>query len=230
MTQFVSSFIEAIKLIISFNKEVYFITFTSLKISILSTIIASMISIPTAIIISLKKFKLKKIIIAFLNSLMAIPTVVIGLFVYSLISRSGIFGSFNLLFTPFGIVIGQTLLSIPIITLLIILGISKIDKKLYETLVTYGANKFQIFYAIVRESRFIIISAILSGFGRVIGEVGVAMMLGGNIKGYTRTLTTAIALETSKGAFIQGFALGIILIIVALIVNFLVHSFNYEKR
>jgi len=229
MTQLINSFIEAVKLILSFNKEVYFITFTSLKISVVSTIIASVVSIPLAILISIKDFKLKKLIIAFLNSMMAIPTVVIGLFVYSLISRQGIFGGFSLLFTPFGIIIGQTLLSIPIITLLIILGISKIDKKLYETLKTFGANKFQMFLSISKESKFIIISAVLSGFGRVIGEVGVAMMLGGNIKGYTRTLTTAIALETSKGEFVQGFSLGIILIIVALIVNFLVHSFNYEK-
>ena len=217
--------INAVRLIFSFDKELYFIVFTSLFVSFFSTLFSSLIGVPLAYIIDLNKFKFKKVIISILNSLVALPTVVVGLLVYSFLSRKGIFGFAGLLFTPTAIIIGQTILGIPIITSIIIAGFSKIDSRLYETLITLGANPFQLFIGILKETKTIIISAILSGFGRIIGEVGVSMMLGGNIRLYTRTLTTAIALETSKGEFDFALSMGIILLMLALFLNFFAYLF-----
>jgi len=181
--------------------------------------------VPLAFIIDFSNYKIKKFLIAFINSLTSLPTVVIGLIVYSFISRKGILGFTGLLFTPGAIVIGQTILAIPIITSTIVAGFSKIDSKLYETLKTLGADKRQIFLGIISETKILIVAALLFGFGRIIGEVGVSMMLGGNIKRYTRTMTTAIALETSKGEFEFALALGIILLLIALSINFIIHLF-----
>ena len=154
---------------------------------------------------------------------MALPTVVIGLILYSLLSRSGTLGAFGLLFTPFAVITGQSVLALPIITSLIYSAFSGISKELPETLETLGARGFSRYLMIMRESGTAVLSAILSGFGRVIGEVGVSMMLGGNIRWYTRTITTTIALETSKGEFELALALGLILIAISFLVNFSLH-------
>jgi tungstate transport system permease protein len=155
---------------------------------------------------------------------MALPTVVVGLLVFSLISRSGPLGPLDLLFNPAGVIIGQIILSAPILTSMVHSGLSKMDARFHETLITLGAKQKDVLKASLIEGRFVIISAILAGFGRVIGEVGVSMMLGGNIRWYTRTMTTSIALETSKGEFELGLALGFILMVIALAVNGLIHS------
>ena len=154
---------------------------------------------------------------------MALPTVVIGLLVYTMLSNNGILGNSRILFTPLAIIIGQSILAFPLIASMVYAGLSKLDSRFFETLKTLGANQRNIFKATIKEAKFIILSAILAGFGRVIGEVGVSMMLGGNIRFYTRTITTAIALETSKGAFELGLTLGLILMIIALSINFILH-------
>lgn len=217
--------VDALKLIIFFDKELYHIIWTSLYVSLYSTLISSLISIPLGYIIDLNNFRGKKTIISIMNSLTALPTVIVGLFVYSLISRRGVFGFAGLLFTPSSIIIGQSILGIPIITTMIISGFSKLDNRLYETLITLGSNNFNIFAVIIKETKAIVISSVLSGFGRIIGEVGVSMMLGGNIRLYTRTLTTAIALESSKGEFDLALAMGIVLLTIALLLNFLAYFF-----
>lgn len=219
----------ALKLILSFDKELYFIVYTSLFVTFFSTLLSSLIGIPLAYLIDMNKFKLKKTVISILNSLVALPTVVVGLLVYSFLSRRGIFGAAGLLFTPAAIIIGQTILGIPIITSIIIAGFSRIDSRLYETLKTLGANRFQMFIGILKETKTIVLSAVLSGFGRIIGEVGVSMMLGGNIRLYTRTLTTSIALETSKGEFDFALSMGIILLTLALLFNFFAYLFIREE-
>ncbi len=150
---------------------------------------------------------------------MALPTVVVGLFVYGFISRRGPLGSLGLLFTPTGVVIGEVILAWPIITNLTVAAVKGLDPRLFRTCKTLGANRFQESWMIFREGRFGIMAAVVAGFGRVIAEGGVAMMLGGNLTWYTRTMTTAIALETSKGEFALGLALGIVLLSVALAVN-----------
>jgi tungstate transport system permease protein len=214
---------ESVKLLFSFDKELYFIIYTTLKVTIVSTFVSAIISIPLAIFIDLTKPEFKKLMTALFNSMLSMPTVVIGLFVYMLFSNAGPMGFCKLLFTPTAIIIGQTILAIPIITSLLLAGFSKTDVLLQETLITLGASKIEMVKALALEHKALILFSILGGFGRVISEVGVAMMLGGNIKWYTRTMTTAIALETGKGEFALGLALGIILLIIAVFINFFAH-------
>ncbi len=215
--------IKALELIFSAERTVIYISLTSLSLAVTSTIITTVPALLLGTALSIKKFPGKSLVIIILNSLMAMPTVVIGLLIYSLISRSGPLGELGLLFTPWAIIIGQSVLSFPIITSLIYSALSKINIELPETLETLGAGRIRKLYMIFRESRIAVLSAILSGFGRVIGEVGVSMILGGNIRWFTRTLTTSIALETSKGEFELALALGLILICMSFIVNALLY-------
>ena len=218
-----NAIVEAFRLIFTLDREVFFIAFTSLRISLMSTGIASLFSIPLGVFLHFSSFPFKRAVIAVLSALMAVPTVVIGLLVFSFISRSGPLGPLNLLFSPKAIVLGQVFLVVPILTSLVYSGLSKMDVRFHETLITLGAKQKDVLKASIIEARFIIISAVLAGFGRVIGEVGVSMMLGGNIRWYTRTMTTSIALETSKGQFELGLSLGFILLGIALAVNALTH-------
>lgn len=215
---------ESVRLIVSFDIDLLDITFFTIKVSFLGTLLSGVTGIPAGFIIGISEFKGKKIINTILNTLMAMPTVVVGLLVYSLISRQGPFGSSGILFTPAAIVIGQLVLATPIITALTVSAIQSVDQRVRLTALSLGASAFQTSIVIVREARFQVMAAIIAGFGRVIAEVGAAMMLGGNIKGYTRTLTTAIALETSKGEFGFGMALGFILMGMAFVINI---AFNY---
>ena len=150
---------------------------------------------------------------------MAVPTVVVGLLVYGFLSRQGPLGALGLLFTPTAIVIGGTLLASPIVANYTFASVRGADPRILPTALTLGAGPFRTVATLMGEIRFGVFAAVIAGFGRVVAEVGVAMMLGGNIRGYTRTMTTAIALETSKGEFSFGMALGIVLMTVALIVN-----------
>jgi tungstate transport system permease protein len=149
-----------------------------------------------------------------------VPTVAVGLIVFLIFSRSGPLGFMELLFTPQVMVIGQVILISPVILGLVIAALSGVDKAAYETAIAIGASQFQATTIVIREARYAIYSAIILGFGRAISEVGLALMVGGNIRGYTRVMTTAISLETSKGDIVLSVALGIILISIALIINF----------
>ena len=209
----------ALKLIITFDHDVMNCTWVSLRVSSIAIVLSSLIGIPLGFLIGANEFKGKKIVITLFNTLMALPTVVVGLFVFSLVSRQGPFGVLGLLFTPTAMIIGQFILATPIITALSISAIQGMDPRIRITALALGARPHQILLALMLEARFAIMAAIIAGFGRIIGEVGAAMMLGGNIKFYTRSITTAIALETSKGEFSLGLALGIILLTVALSVN-----------
>ncbi len=159
---------------------------------------------------------------------MALPTVVVGLIIYTLISRSGPLGMLNLLYTQTAMIIGQFVLVTPILITLTISAVHAIDESVADTAMTLGANKRQVAFTIFVEARFGLLAAIISGFGRIIGEVGSAMMLGGNIRYFTRTMSTAIALQTSMGEFEIGIALGIILLLVAFVINILFHYFQQK--
>ena len=165
-----------------------------------------------------------------LNTLLALPTVVIGLFVYSFIARRGIFGSLELLYTQKAIIIGQTLLVLPIVATFTIAAINRIDPRYRKTAMTLGATQIQTAVVLFREARFGIIAAVIAAYGRVIAEVGISMMLGGNAKGFTRTMTTAMALEYDKGEFTLAIALGIILLTVSFGINLLFHSLQGRSR
>jgi len=213
----------AFDLLVSGDREVWFIAGTSLRFSLASAVIACIPGIPLGVLIALKRFRGRRVLLAVLTSLMALPTVVVGLIVYSLISRAGPLGFMGILFTPRAVIIGQAILALPIIVSMTASGLSGLDPLFPEMLTTLGASQRDILWMSVRQARGAVLSACLAAFGRVVGEVGVAMMLGGNIRWYTRTLTTAIALETSKGEFELGLALGMILMLVSLGVNAVLH-------
>jgi tungstate transport system permease protein len=210
--------IQAVNLIVTFNPDVMQIAALSLYISLTATVIASLISIPLGGFIHFHEFYGKRALIVVIQTLYSVPTVVVGLVLYLLISKSGPLGFLGLLFNPEGMILGQALLIIPIMLGLVISALSGVDKSISDTLVALGATSLQKILEIVKEARFAILSAVILGFGRAIAEVGVAMMIGGNIRGFTRVLTTAITLETGMGEFGLSIALGIILLIISLIV------------
>lgn len=222
--------VSAFKLILDVDKELYFVVWTSLKVSLLAVLLASLISIPLGIIVALNRFRGKHLLLACLNTLMALPTVVVGLLMYGLLNRQGVFGEYGLLYTPAAIVIGQCVLIVPVVWNLSIAAVNAADPRLARTCSSLGASFFQRCLIYMSEVRFALIAAVVTGFGRAIGEVGIAMMLGGNIAGFTRTMTTAIALETSKGEFEFALALGFMLLIVAFVVNTVLQQFQVRKR
>ena len=218
MNDFISGFTQAINLIITLNPDVMQIALLSLYISLSATILAACISIPIAGFIHFREFHGKAALLTIIQTLYSVPTVVVGLLIYLLISRSGPLGFLGLLFTPEGMILGQTVLIIPIMLGLVVTALGGIDKNIRDTLLSLGATEFQGIFQIIREARFAILGAVILGFGRAISEVGVAMMIGGNIDGETRVLTTAIALQTGMGDFPFSIALGIILLAIALVV------------
>jgi len=213
------SFLSALLLIWSRDPELLLIIQVSLKVSGTSTLIASMVGVPAGFFIAFRTFPGKRLLITVLNTLLALPTVVVGLFVYAFLARRGVFGTFDLLYTQKAMIIGQVILIVPIVTTFTISAISRIDDSYRKTALTLGANILQTAWVIVREARFGIVASIILAFGRVIAEVGISMMLGGNAKGFTRTMTTAMALEYDKGEFALGVALGLILLIISFGVN-----------
>ncbi len=215
----VQGFIQAIELIVTLNPEVVEITIRSLYISLSATLIAGLIALPLGALIYFKEFRGKQALVNLLQTLFAMPTVIIGLFVFLMLSRSGPFGFLDLLFTPGGMIVAQTILIIPLIMGLTVSALSSIDREMRYTIISLGASSLQSIVTVISEARFAIMSVVLLGFGRAISEVGTVMIVGGNIRGFTRVLTTAIALNTSMGNFPFSIALGIILLTVALGVN-----------
>ncbi len=226
MDLLIDSFRSAFLLLISLDRELLEIVGVSLNVSCFATLLAAVVGLPCGFLIAFNSFPGKRFTITILNTLLALPTVVIGLVVYSFISRRGIFGSLELLYTQKAIIIGQIILIIPVITTLTIAAISRIDKRYRKTALTLGANQYQMALVIFKEARYGIIAAVIAAFGRVIAEVGISMMLGGNAKGFTRTMTTAMALEYDKGEFVLAVALGCVLMAFAFLINLLFHFFQ----
>ncbi len=229
MHYFSESFFSALQLIIQLDPEIYQIAWTSIKISLIATIIASIFGLFLGIVTAINQFPGKHLIQQILNTLMAMPTVMIGLIFYGLLSRQGPLGSFGLLYTETAVIIGETCLILPLIMNMTLIAVQSTDQRLISTLTMLGAKPYQQIIPIISELRFTLLAAIITGFGRAIGEVGAAMMLGGNIQGLTRTMTTAIALETSKGDFELGLALGLLLLIIAFSINFLLQIVNTQS-
>ncbi|MFC1951765.1 ABC transporter permease [Chloroflexota bacterium] len=219
MTEIWHGLTKAIELIISLDPEVMEIAGRSLGISVTSALLASLLCLPLGSLIHFYHFPGKRILINLIQTFFSIPTVAIGLFVFVLFSRAGPLGGLNLLFTPTVMVLGQMILIIPILLGFIIAALSGVDKAILDTSRSLGASGFQTTVVILREARFAVMAAVIMGFGRAISEVGIALMVGGNIRGFTRVITTAISLETSKGDFELSIALGIILVSIALIIN-----------
>ena len=220
---FGDSLISALHLAASFDPDLYGIVWVSLKVSSSSTFIASLIGVPLGIFIAFETFRGKRLLITVLNTLLALPTVTIGLFVYTFISRRGIFGPLDLLYSQKAIIIGQVILIVPVIATFTIAAINHIDSRYRKTAMTLGANRRQAAWVVFMEARYGIVAAMVAAFGRVVSEVGISMMLGGNAKGFTRTITTAMALEYDKGEFVLAVALGIILLTLSFGLNLLFH-------
>jgi tungstate transport system permease protein len=209
----------ALQLILSLDPEVVGAVWTSLYTSMAGILLAALVGIPAGTLIGVGRFTGRRAVLTLLNTLMALPTVVVGLVIYGFLSRQGPLGPLGLLFTPVAMIIGQTVLAAPIVANYTVAAVAGADPRIMTTALTLGAGHLRAAWQLLLEVRFGVMAAVVAGFGRVIAEVGVAMMLGGNIRGYTRTMTTAIALETSKGEFAFGLALGLVLMTVALVVN-----------
>jgi tungstate transport system permease protein len=212
-------FTKAIELLVSLDPEVMRIAGRSLIISGTSCLLASLICLPLASIIHFRQFRGKRALISTIQTLFAMPTVLVGLFVLVLFSRVGPLGFFRILFTPYAMVIGQILLISPLLLGFTISALSGVSREIIDTATSLGASGFQTVWLVLREARYAVLAAVIMGFARAISEVGCAMMVGGNIRGATRVMTTAISLEASKGDIALAIALGIILLFVALIIN-----------
>ncbi len=215
--------LEAFALLVRGDRETWWTIATTLRFSLWSTLASAVPGVPLGAILFLGRFRGKRVAVALVNAIMAVPTVVVGLFVYSFISRSGPLGHLDLLYAPGGVILGQAVLAFPLVAAMTYTGLQKLDHRYNETLLTLGAGPLRRMVAIMREGRYVITQAILAAFGRVTGEVGVSMMLGGNIRWYTRTMTTTIALDAGKGEFERALSLGLALLTLALAVNFLSH-------
>ena len=223
MSTIIESFAEALSLILHLNKELLGIILLSLKVSGTALAAATLIGLPLSALLGFKKFPLKGLSVSILNTFMGLPPVVVGLFVYLLLSRSGPFGFMALLYTPTAMVIAQTILALPIATSLSHSALVNVDHIIRQASMTLGATPFQVSLTIINEARYGIMSAIIAAFGRVMAEVGAILIVGGNIAGFTRVMTTTIALETDKGNFELALALGIILLSISLGINSALH-------
>ena len=221
---------EAIGLILSGDREMLGVAAASLRFSLSSTLLAAALGIPAGVALASSKLRIRSMIEDILNTLLAMPTVVVGLFVYTLIFSQGPLGGFRLLFSPMAIILGQTVLILPLIAALSCGAVSMINPVVRETAITLGAGRFRALLTVAAEARAALLLACITAFGRVIGEVGISLLLGGNILGYTRTLTTAVALQTSKGEFAFGLALGMILLCVAFAVNLALRMLGSGNR
>ena len=219
MNLFTDGFNEAIDLLTSGNESVYSAISVTVTVSSLSLMISLIIGLPLGFLLGYYQFPGKTIIRTIVDTFLALPTVVIGLIAYTMLSQVGPLGEYNLLFSHQAIIMGQIDLGLPIIIALTASQVEAVDKRLYTSLKGLGANSYQILIGTLIEARFGLMTAAMTAYGRIITEVGISMMVGGNIKYHTRTITTAIALETGKGEFVTGIALGLVLFAVALMVN-----------
>jgi tungstate transport system permease protein len=211
--------VDAFALLFSGDPELWQIVWVSLKTSVLGLALATVPAVLAGYLIASSQFRGRRVLIWLVQAALSLPTVLIGLLLYLLLSRQGAFGSLHWLFSQSGIILGQALIAMPVLIALTLSAVQAADPRLAETAITLGARRWQVMLTVMHEVRFGVMAALIYGFGRVISEVGCAMMVGGNIAGQTRTITTAIALETSKGEFAQGIALGVVLITLALLLN-----------
>ncbi|MEL7662816.1 MAG: ABC transporter permease [Methanosarcina mazei] len=223
MNEIILAIFQAIELIVELDPKLIQITKLSLYISLTATLIGSLISIPIGGMIYYYEFWGKRTIINLIQTLYSVPTVLVGLFLFLLISQQGPFGFLKLLFTPTGMIIGQVLLILPLLIGFTITALVGVSTQIKELAISLGASTYQTIITIIIEARYAIMSAVILGFGRAISEVGVAILIGGNIRGFTRTFTTAISLETSRGNLVLSIALGFILLSLSLVINFLLN-------
>ena len=221
MEYLLDGFADGLMRVFRADPQVMLAAWVTVKVGFWATIIASLIGLPVGFLLAMSRFRGRGFAITLLQTSLGLPTVVIGLLAYGFLSRRGPLGFADLLFTPSAIVVGLVVLAVPLVAVFSMTSVASVDARVRETALTLGASNGLAAWTVLREARFGMMAAVLAAFGRVSSEVGIAMMLGGNIEGYTRTLTTAIALESMKGEFGFGIALGVVLLTIIFVTNFL---------
>jgi len=230
MNDILAALTQAFWLLVTLDADLVEIVARSLQVTITAVLIASLIGLPVGAWLAISRFRYRRYVIAVTNALMGLPPVVVGLIVYILLSRSGPLGVLNLLFTPTAMVIAQVIIILPILISISHQSIRDLWAIYHDLLISIGTSKIQRAITLLFDARRALLTAVLAGFGRAIGEVGAIMIVGGNIDHATRVLTTAIALETGKGDFALALALGIVLILLAVLLNLLIHTVSRTER
>ena len=230
MESFSEAFASALQLILSADPTLWGIVGLSLQVSLTAVFFAALVGIPLGALLAIKKFWGRPVLIVLVNALMGLPPVVVGLCVYLMLSKSGPLGILGLLYTPTAMIIAQTLLIAPIIAALSRTILKTLYEEYRDQFASFRLSQFQTVNTLLWESRFMLLTALLAGFGRAIAEVGAVMIVGGNISHYTRVMTTSIALETSKGNLSLALALGVILILLAILVNGALSVIGMQRR
>ena len=221
---------QAVGLLFSLDPDLYAVIWLSLAVSLSATLLSLFIGMPAGIFLALNNFPGRRGVVSLVNTGMGLPPVVIGLFVTIMLWRNGPLGYFHLLYTPTAMVIAQCVIAIPVVTGLTLAAVQALNPKLRLQILALGANRFQVLWLLALEARLPLLAAVMAGFGAVISEVGASQMVGGNIMGQTRVLTTATVMETSKGNFAMAIALGLVLLLIMLAVNAALTAFQQGQR
>jgi len=216
-----SGLADGVRMLLSLDPEVWHPIGVSLRVSLGACVISAALALPLGVGLGLGRFRGRNAVRTLVQASMSLPTVMVGLVLYGLLSREGMLGELGLLYTPAGMVIGQAVLAVPIMVGFSSAAFEQVDPRIQLTGLSLGASRLRAALLVASEHRAALVAAVAAGFGRVFAEVGVSMLLGGNIRGYTRNITTGIAFETGKGEFARGVALGVVLLVVALGVNLL---------
>jgi tungstate transport system permease protein len=230
MNSIADGFTRAFGLMVTLDPEFLQIVFLSLQVSGTALVLATCLGLPLGAFLALRRVPLRGLALSLLNTGMGLPPVVVGLFLYLFLSRSGPLGFLALLYTPAAMILAQTILALPIVASLSHAAIVSVDPIIRQAALTLGATPLQETLAVVKEARYAIMAGVIAGFGRVMAEVGAILVVGGNIAGYTRVMTTTIALETDKGNFELAIALGIILLAVSLTINLTLRQMQRAGR
>jgi tungstate transport system permease protein len=221
---------KAFWLLVSFDPEVLGITFLSLKVSGTATLISLFIGISVGATVALTRFPGRRIAVSLINTGMALPPVVVGLFVTIFLWRNGPLGILGILYTPLAMVIAQTVIATPIVMGITLAAVQQLPTKLRLQILALGATRLQMVWILIKEAKLSLLAAVMAGFGGVISEVGASIMVGGNIKGYSRVLTTATVMETGRGNFDVAIALSIILLLLAYLINLVLTQVQQRER
>lgn len=221
--------IQAFKLIFSLDADLIEIVFMSLKVTGTATVVAMLLGLPLGAFLGLTDFKGRKFLVVLTNTGMALPPVVVGLFVYLMLSRYGPLGNLNIMYTPQAMIVAEIIIATPMVVGVTLAAVQALDPKLIAQIVSLGATRFQLFVKVVKEARLGLLAAIAAGFGAIISEVGAVLMVGGNIKGATRVLTTAIVMETRQGHTAIAIALSLILLALAFTINWFI-TFAQQRK
>jgi tungstate transport system permease protein len=221
---------KAFYLLITFDPEVMGITLLSLEVSGIATLISLLIGISTGVSVALSRFIGKRIVVSLINTGMGLPPVVVGLFVTIFLWRNGPFGFLGILYTPAAMILAQAIIATPIVMGITLAAIQQLPQKLRLQILSLGGTRFQMVWILIKEAKLPLLAAVMAGFGGVISEVGASIMVGGNIKGYSRVLTTATVMETSRGNFDIAIALGIILLLLAYFINLILTQIQQRQR